>query len=198
MLGLAGETETVATGAALTVIAALAVFPSLAAVIDTLPPATALTRPVLETVATAVFAELQPTTRPVSTLLLASSVVADSCTVAPTCRVALAGDTDTEATGIGAGALTLIGAELLLPSLVAWISALPAAIALTVPVASTLATVALELPHVTTRPDKTLPTESATVAVAPAVCPTRTAAGLTATDTVATGVGAGGVTAMVA
>jgi hypothetical protein len=122
MLGLVGETETVATGAgggALTVIAAVAVRPSLDAVIETLPAATALTRPVLETVAIAVLVELQPTTRPVSTLLLASNVVADNCTVAPTCRVALAGDTETEATGIGAGALTLMDAEPLLPSLVA-------------------------------------------------------------------------------
>lgn len=100
-------------------IAAVAVRPSLDAVIETLPAATALTRPVLETVAIAVLVELQPTTRPVSTLLLASNVVADNCTVAPTCRVALAGDTETEATGIGAGALTLMDAEPLLPSLVA-------------------------------------------------------------------------------
>ena len=47
-------------------------------------------------------------------------------------------------------------------------------------------------------PEITAPLESCNVAVARAVCPTRTADGLTATVTVAMGVGWGGVTAKVA
>jgi hypothetical protein len=107
-LAVAGDTDTDATGAgagALTVIAAEAVCPSLVAVIDTLPGATAVTSPDAETVATAVLLELQVITRPVSTLLLASRETAESCTVPPTWRVDVAGDTDTDATGIGAGAV---------------------------------------------------------------------------------------------
>jgi hypothetical protein len=76
---------TVATGAgaAATVINAEPVLPSLVAVIDALPAETAVTSPEAETVAIAVLAELQVTTRPVRTLLLASRVVADNCCVAP-------------------------------------------------------------------------------------------------------------------
>jgi hypothetical protein len=135
------------------VIAAEPVCPSLAAVTDTLPPATAVTSPEPETVAIEVLLELQPMTRPVSTLPLASLVVAVSCTDPPTCRVALAGDTETDATGIGAGALTLRRAELALPELEALIIALPGPVALTVPEVSTVATVRSELSQVTVRPE---------------------------------------------
>jgi len=197
-LGAAGETDTAATGGGLTVIDAVAVCPSLAAVMDTVPAATALTSPELETVAMLLFAEFQPTTRPVSTLPFASRVVADSCTVPPICRVELAGDTDTDATGIGAGALTPKGAELVLPSLVALIVVVPAPTAVMSPVDCTVATVVLELAHVTTRPESRFPLESCSVAVACAIWPTSTAGGLTATETVATGAGAGGVTAILA
>jgi hypothetical protein len=180
------------------VIAADAVCPSLEAVIETLPAATAVTSPELETVAIPVFAELQPITRPVSTLLPESYVRADSCTDAPTWRLALAGDTETDATGIGAGALTLKTEELLLPELEALIIAVPGPIALAFPVVSTVATVRLELSQVIVRPVIRFPLESCKVAVALAVCPTRTAEGLTATVTVAMGVGGGGKTAIVA
>lgn len=175
-----------------------AVFPSLAAVMDTVPAATALTSPELETVAMELLAEFQPMTRPVSTLPLASRVVADSCTVPPTCRVEVVGDTDIDATGIGAGALTLKGEELFFPSLVAVMFVVPAPIAVMAPVVCTVATLTLELAQVTTRPVSRFPLESCSVAVACAVCPTSTAGGLIATDTVATGVGRGGVTAMLA
>jgi hypothetical protein len=77
----AGETDTVATGAggaALTVVAAVPVFVSLVAVIVALPAATAVTSPDAETRLTAVLLELQVTTRPVRTLLLASRVTAES------------------------------------------------------------------------------------------------------------------------
>jgi hypothetical protein len=83
-------------------------------------------------------------------------------------------------------------------SLVAWIIALPAAFALTLPAASTVATVVFELDQVTTRPESRFPVESANVTVAIAVCPTTTAEGVTATATVATGAGGGGSTDIVA
>jgi hypothetical protein len=167
-------------------------------VTDTLPPATAVTSPEPETVAIPASAELQLITRPVSTLLLASRVTADSCTDAPTCRLALPGDIDTDATGIGAGELTVRPEELNLPSLEALIIALPGPTALTLPVASTVATLTLELSQVITRPESGFPLESSSVALATAVCPTRSAEGLTVTNTIAMGVGGGGITAMVA
>jgi len=110
--------------------------------------------------------------------------------------VALAGATDTDATGIGAGALTLKLEELVLPSLVALIIALPDPIALTVPAVSTVATLMLELAQLTVRPVIRFPLESSRIAVARAAWPTRTAEGFTATSTVAMGVGGGGITAI--
>jgi hypothetical protein len=65
-------------GGARTEIADVAVMPSLVAVIVAVPRATAVTRPVLETVEIPMFDELHVTRRPVSTLLLASRVVAES------------------------------------------------------------------------------------------------------------------------
>ncbi len=59
-------------------IAAVPVFVSLVAVIVALPAPTAVTSPDDETVLTAELLELQATTRPVSTLLLASRVMAES------------------------------------------------------------------------------------------------------------------------
>jgi hypothetical protein len=68
---------------AVTVIVELPVLPSLVAVTCTLPITSAVTRPDAETPAMLGVAELQVTTRPVSTLLLASRVTAESCTVEP-------------------------------------------------------------------------------------------------------------------
>lgn len=59
------------------------VLPSLVAVIVAEPAATAVTSPDADTVPIAVLLELHVTTRPVRTLLLASRVTAESCTVAP-------------------------------------------------------------------------------------------------------------------
>jgi len=152
-----------------TVTADEAIFPSLEAVIDTLPAATAVTSPEAATVAIPGFPEPQLITRPVSTLLLASLVTADSCTDDPACTLALAGDTDIEATGIGAGALTLRLEELLLPSLEALIIAVPGPVATTFPEGSTVATLRLELSQVTGRSGMGFPVESLSVAVASAV-----------------------------
>jgi hypothetical protein len=62
------------------------------------PAVSPLTRPEAETVATLALLEDQVTVRPVRTLLLASRVVADSCTFAPACTVGDAGETETDAT----------------------------------------------------------------------------------------------------
>jgi hypothetical protein len=168
---VAGDTDTVATGAgaaALTVIAADAVCPSLEAVTDVLPALTALTRPEAETVAIAAFADPQVTTRPVSTLLFASRVTTESCCDPPICRVALVGDTETDATGIVGGALTFSAEESVLPSLEAMIIAVPGPTAVTSPDAATVAMLVLELTQVTVRPTRLLPLESSIVAVATA------------------------------
>lgn len=75
------------------------------------------------------------TARPVRMLLDPSRVVAASETVPPTASVDVAGLTVTVATGAGGGALTVICAVALRPSLVAVIVAVPAAPAVTVAVA---------------------------------------------------------------
>jgi hypothetical protein len=73
-------------------------------VIETDPTVTPVTTPELElTEAIPEFALDQAMTRPVSTLLLASRVTAESCTVLPAWTLVAAGDTDTDATGTGAG-----------------------------------------------------------------------------------------------
>jgi hypothetical protein len=75
-------TVTVATGIGVTVTVALPVFPSLVAVIVAVPVLTAVTTPVVGfTVATDGASELHATSRPTSTLLLASRVVALACVV---------------------------------------------------------------------------------------------------------------------
>jgi hypothetical protein len=200
-LDVAGETETDATGTgagAVAEIVELPVLPSLEAVIWAVPALTALTRPLELTDAMPAFALDQATTRPVSTLLFASRVTAESCTVAPTWRLDVAGDTETNATGTGAGALTLSAEDADFPWLEPLIIALPTPTALTPPVASTVATFRSELSHVTVTPVIGFPLESWAVAVARAVCPTRRADGLTETETTAIGAGGGGITAIVA
>jgi len=180
-VALEGETETDATGTgggggAGTVMLELPVLPSLVAVICVVPAATAVTRPDDElTEAMLELALDHDTTRPVRTLLFASRVVADNCCVAPIATVAVAGDTETVATGAGgggAGAVTVIAAFPLWPSLDAVTVADPAATAVTTPDPETDATLAFELDHATTRPVNTLPLASRVVADRDVVFPT--------------------------
>jgi hypothetical protein len=128
-----------------------------------------VTRPDVETVATAPSLVFQLIERPVRTLLLASLVTADSCAVLPTWRLAVAGDTDTDATGIGGAALTIRAEEALFPSLEAAIIAVPGTSAVMSPVGTTAATLELVLCHVMGRPTIGFPVESLSVAVACAV-----------------------------
>jgi hypothetical protein len=76
-----GDTVTVPTGSAVTVIAELPLFVSLVAVIVAVPVETPVTTPVLETVATAVLLELHATVRSVTTTPFASLTVATKVVV---------------------------------------------------------------------------------------------------------------------
>lgn len=167
-----GESVTVATGAggggAVTVTVALPLTPSLVAVIPTDPAATPVTRPVDETVAVVVLALVHVMVRPVSTTLFASYVVAASVVEPPTATLAVAGVTDTRATGAGGGAtdVTVIVALPVTPSLRAVIVAVPAPTPLTAPLLDTVATPVFELDHVTVRLLSVEPPASRRVAVA--------------------------------
>jgi hypothetical protein len=67
-----------------------------------------VTRPIELTEAIAGSALDEVTTRPVSTLLLASYAVTLSWTVAPIARVDVVGETETDATGAGGGGVELV------------------------------------------------------------------------------------------
>src|SRR6059058_1230702 len=157
----AGVTVTDAT-TAFTVMAADPVLPSLVAVTVAVPALTPATR------------------RPVSTFPAASFVVAASCTVLLTATLADAGVTVTDATG----AVTVMAADPVLPSLVAVTVAVPALTPVTSPVADTVATVGVPEVHVTTRPVSTFPAASFIVAASCTVplTPTLADAGATVTD----------------
>jgi hypothetical protein len=130
------------------------------------PAATAVTVPDALTVATLVLLELQVIARPVRTAPEASRVTADAVVVVPTYKEASAIDTETVATGTFE---TVTAAWPVMPSLVAMTFAVPAATAVTVPDALTVATpVLLEL-QTTGRPLRTLLAASRGTAAA-AVC----------------------------
>src|SRR2546422_986288 len=122
--------------------------------------------------------------RPVNRLPPTSLGVAASCTLAPTCTLAVAGLTATDATGGDGSAVTVTVAVTLWPSLVTVIVAVPTATPVTSPLPFTVASRGALLTHVTTRPVNGLPLASWVVAVSGTVCPTPTLAdaGLTATD----------------
>src|SRR2546422_10200218 len=90
-LALVGLTATEAAGTLVTVIAAVPLWPSLAAVIVAAPVLTPVTRPLADTVATPGLPLDQLTVRPLSRLPFASLGIAASCTVCPTDRLAGAG-----------------------------------------------------------------------------------------------------------
>src|SRR5437588_622316 len=127
-VAVTGVIATAATGTGATVTAAVPLWPSLVAVIVAAPTATPVTRPLVETVATALLLVVQVTVRPVSGVPLASLGVAASCTAPPTYMFGAAGKTVIAATGRFA---TVTVAVPLFPSLVAVIVAGPAAMAVT-------------------------------------------------------------------
>src|SRR5207249_2666645 len=103
----AGLTTTDATGAGggggsdVTVTVALPLVPSLVPVTVAATAATPATNPLPLTVATARLPLAQVTARPPSTAPAESFVAVASCTVPPTCTLALSGITTTAATGTG-------------------------------------------------------------------------------------------------
>src|SRR5206468_1280272 len=137
-----GLTVTDATGTVLTVIVAVPLCPSEVAVIVTEPAATPVTNPLALTVATAVLPLAQVIVRPESELPFASFGAAASCIVWPTCTVAVAGLTVTDATGT---VVTVIAAVPLFPSLVAVSVAAPTATPVACPAPFTVATAGLLL-----------------------------------------------------
>ena len=98
-LALAGLTVTDATGTSLTLIVAVALCPSTAAVIVAVPTAFAATNPPESTEAMIVSLLFQVTARPVSALPAESRGTAVSCTICARRGLALAGLTVTDATG---------------------------------------------------------------------------------------------------
>jgi len=161
-LAVAGLTVTEATGTLVTVTVAVPLCPSLVAVIVAEPAATPVTNPLAETVAAAALLVAQVTTRPLRAVPFASFGVAVNWVVAPTVTPVAVGLTVTEATGT---LVTVMADVPLCPSLVAVIVAEPAATPVTTPLAETVATAALLVPHVTTRPLRAVPFASFGVAV---------------------------------
>jgi len=137
------------------------------------PAPTPVTRPLADTVATAVLPLDQLTVRPVNGLPLASFGVADSCCVCPTATLADVGLTATDATGT---LDTVIAAVPLFPSLAAVIVAAPVLTPVTRPLADTVATPGLPLNQLTVRPLSRLPFASFGIAASCTVCPTDTLA----------------------
>jgi hypothetical protein len=158
--------------------------PSLVAVIVTVPTATPVTTPDVDTVAIAGFPVVQEMTRPASVLLLASRAVAVSDVVALTFTEAVAGVTVTLATG----AETVTVAVPDMPSQVAVIVAdAPLVTPTTTPVDDTVMPAGLLDTHVTARPARALLFASRGVAVNGDGTPTETVAFPGNTDTEATG-----------
>ena len=127
-------------------------WPSLVAMIDADPASTAVITPLLDTVATAGFALLQVTSRPVRVFPAASRSVAVACVDCPMVSDDVATATATEATGAGGGAATLTTAFALTPSTFAVIVAVPTPTPRTIPLADGWATPELDDVHVTARP----------------------------------------------
>ena len=187
-LAVAGATVTVATGADTTT-AAVPLLPSDVAVMVAVPGATAVTTPLVETVAMAALLDVHVTTLLVTTVPAVSFTVTDRVAVCPVNSDVLAGESATLPTGTGGTALTVTVAVPLLPSLVAVTVAVPAATPETTPAGDTVATAAgLEL-HVTVRPESVLPAESFTTVVSVVVWPAVTLVVGGCTDTTATGTG---------
>jgi len=148
------------------------------------PAVSVVARPLLFTVATAVFELLHVIVRPVSTLLAASRVTAVACDVPPTATDVGVSDTVTLATGT---AVTVSTALPLWPSLVAVMVVVPAASVVATPLLFTVATAVFELLHVIVRPVRTVFDALRVTAVPCDVAPTATDVGASDTVTLATG-----------
>jgi hypothetical protein len=110
------------------------------------PVAIAVARPPALIVTTVASDEVQVITRPASTLLFASDVVAENCCVAPTTIDGAAGATTTLATGTG---VTVIVCVPVFPPACALITDCPAAMPVIIPVDEIVAIVVALDDHVT-------------------------------------------------
>jgi hypothetical protein len=181
---LLGAIETNATGPS-TVSVALPERPSLVAVIVALPGPTAVTTPLVDTVATDADDVVHAIVRPVTTFPLASNVATVACCVAPATTVGFGSPTVTVDTGIG---VTVIVADPVFVSLVAVIVAVPSATGVTTPVADTVAIEGSEVLQATVRPVSVVPFASRVVAVS--VCVVVSGTDTVAGDTVTVATGA--------
>lgn len=176
--------ETDATAALVTTTVAVPVRPPDAAVMVTVPGASADTVPICETLATTGFDENQETDWFTSMFCPASRTVANSGELCPGAIVTVDGVIETDA---GAVATTFTLNEPDLPSLVAVMTALPAAIAVTRPVVLTLAVDGLLEFHVITRPASALASAARVTATICVVDPMVSVGCGVETDTDATG-----------
>jgi hypothetical protein len=190
-----GVTVTEATGIAVTVIVAAVLFPSLVAVMVTVPGATALTTPTLETVAIPGLSVDHCTARPLSVAPSPSNVVALRLPVAPTISDNEDGVTVIVATGAGGTGETVICALPVFPSVVATTLAVPAVSVVIRPVADTVATEGLSELQVTAR-TRTLWSASKVDALACTVAPAITELVASVTSTDATGMAVTLITAV--
>src|SRR5437773_394705 len=150
-------------GTFVTVTAAVALLPSLAAVTVAVPAATPVTRPLADTVATPALELVHVTARLVNAFPTESLGVAVSCTLCPATTLAEAGLRATDATGT----FETVTVE--------------------VPLGSTAATAPLLVAHVTMWPLSGLPLASFSVAVNCCIAPSERVALVGLTDTDATG-----------
>lgn len=144
-----GETVTDATAAgdaAATVTCAVPLTPSLVAVMIAAPTATAVTIPLVDTVAMLVFEDDHVTARPVSTVPCASSVVTESGVNCFGVSDTDDGDTRTVATGAGELVTVAVAVAVTLPA-VAVICVDPVATSVTIPESETVATLAFDDAH---------------------------------------------------
>jgi len=154
-LAVPGLTATDATGiggggvVAVTTTCAVPVLPSAVAVMLVVPAPTPVTRPAGLTVAIDVFADAHVIGRPASVLPFASVATALSGLDTPTSSANDPGIIATAATGI---TVTVIVDDAVFPSTVPLIAAVPAATAVTLPEASTVATCDAEVAQTTDLP----------------------------------------------
>jgi hypothetical protein len=148
-LGVAGVTTTLATGTGATVMVDAPDFPSMVAVIVTVPADTAVTTPAEFTVARALLLLVQATVRRYSGCPSASRGVAVNVVVFPTTTVAVAGETTTVATGT---ILTVNVAEACRLSMVTTTIPVPGDNAVTRPPLLTLVMPGVLVDQVTVRP----------------------------------------------
>jgi hypothetical protein len=166
------RTDIAATGVSTTFTVAVAVFPSIAALIVAVPSASPVMAPVGETIATDESSLAQTVGRPVTTLPTESRAVTVPCAEPPTVMLETFSDSVRVATS-DAG-ITVTEAVPTIPSLVAEIAAVPSASPVTTPFADTAATFASLEFQAIVLPESTLPAASRGVAMASIVRPRTT------------------------